>query len=431
MRALSYLATIFCLCLVLSACQANNPLAVPTDTPAPPTVTPLPTPSPTPQAGTIAGFDAFLNQAESRKPDQRQDLANRFVGQLRQTPLTGENEAIFLYRGAAQSVQLLGDMNNWDIDLAPSLTRLDGSDLWYWRAAFESDARLDYQLLIDGRQQILDPLNPDTVPGPQGPNSEMRMPAYETPPELAPSTGQIPSGTLTSHTLESQHLGQTRTFQVYDPPGQIVGQPLPSLYINGGSDYLNLIDTPAMLDRLIAQRQIPPLVAVFIPPINASQDYALNEAYADFMAEELAPYIRERFGVSADPAQTGILGNSLGGLAAVHTAVTRSDVFGLAVAQSARFGQQNETLTRYVSRQQAGRAGFDPPQLYLVVGTYETAVEGQDGPEDILEANRKMADALDQAGFNYMLDERPEGHSWGLWRGSFGRALGYLFGRAS
>ena len=431
MRILYLLVTIFCLCLVLPACQANNPLTLPTDTPAPATSTPQPTASPTPMAGTIAGFDDFLSQAEARRPDQRQDLVNRYVGQLDQVPVAGGDEAVFLYRGAAQVVQVLGDMNNWDINLAPSMTRLEGSDLWIWRSAFESDARLDYQFLVDGRELGLDPLNPNTVPGPRGPNSELRMPAYQTPPELASPVEQVPAGTLTLHTLDSQYLGQTRTFQIYEPPGQIVGQALPSLYINGGSDYLNLIDATAILDRLIAQRQIPPLVAIFITPVNAAQEYSLNDAYADFLASELVPYVREKFGANADPATTGILGNSLGGLAAVHTAVTQSTVFGAAVAQSGRFGQDDEALIRYLSRQRAGGSSFDPLQVYMVVGTYETAVEGNNGTHNILEANREMAEALELAGIDYRLAEWPEGHSWGLWRGSFGQALSHLFKQGS
>lgn len=419
--------TLCFLCLILAACQTGNPLALPTETPLPPTATPQATASPTPLPGSLAGFDDFLAQAEARRPDQRQDLANRYVGQLAQTPITGGDEAIFLFRGAAQVVQILGDMNDWDIDQASAMTRLDGTDLWFWRANFEPDARLDYQLLVDGQPIGLDPLNPDTVPSPGGPKSELRMPAYQTPAELTPSTEQIPSGTVTSHTLDSQHLGQTRTILIYDPPGQIVGQPLPSLYINGGTDYLNLIDTPAILDRLIAQRQIPPLLTVFIAPVNADQEYALNDAYADFVAGELVPFVQDRFGANTDPAATGIMGNGLGGLAAVHAAVNHPDVFGLVAAQSGRFGHDREALIRYVGRQQAGRAGFDPPQVYLVAGAYETAVLAGNEPENIVEANREMAGAFEQAGFDYRLDERPEGHSWGLWRGSLGRALSYLF----
>lgn len=418
---------LLCFCLILSACQTSNPLALPTDTPAPPTATPPPTASPTPMPDTVAGFDDFLAEAEARKSDERQELVNRYIGGLAQAPIAEGEEAIFLYRGSAQSVQLLGDMNNWDAGQAPAMTRLEGSDLWYWRSAFEPAARLDYRFLVDGRDAVLDPLNLHSAPGPSGPNSELRMPAYQVPPELEPFSQPVPAGTMTSHTLDSQILGRTRTFQVYEPPGQIVGQRLPVLFINGGSDYLNMIDAPAILDRLIAQRQIPPLLAVFIMPINAEQEYALNDAYADFLAEELAPTIREMFAANADPAATAIVGNSLGGLAAVHALLAHPDVFGLAAAQSGRFGLLDGALIQSARRQQARPARTDGPQIYLVVGTYETAIQG----ESILQSNRQMAEALRRGGFDVVLDERPEGHSWGLWRGTMGQALSTLFGPGS
>lgn len=417
MRAVRPLLLLFVMCLLLVACQTSNPLALPTDTPAPPTATPPPTASPTPMPNTIAGFDVFLNEAEANRPDQRQELVNRFAGGLARAPIAGDEEAIFLYRGAAQSVQVLGDMNNWERESAPFMTRLEGSDLWFWRNAFEPAARLDYRIVVDNGQAILDPLNPETVPGPTGPNSEFRMPGYEAPPEFDVVGEPVPAGMITSHTLDSTLLGQTRTFQVYEPAGQIVGQRLPVIYFNNGSDYLNLINTPAILDSLIAQRQIPPIVAVFVPPINSVQDYSLNDAYAAFLAEELAPYIQETFSTSEDPAATGIVGNSLGGLAAVHAALAHPEVFGLAAAQSAPFGLDDGAFIR-----RAGRATSVEPRIYLVAGSYETAVAG----ENILESNREMARALEQRGLDIILDERPEGHSWGLWRGSLGHALGSL-----
>ena len=194
---------------------------------------------------------------------------------------------------------------------APPMSRVEGSDLCYWPSAFEPDARLDYRIVVDSREAVLDPLNPNTVPGPQGPNSELRMPGYQQPPELQPPDLPVPSGTVSSHTLESQLLGQTRTFQVYEPPGQIVGQSLPGVIINNGSDYLNLINTPGILDSLIAGRQIPPLLAVFVTPINATEDYSLNDAYAGFLAEIATEVQAAPLTLSGSGFQVGIWDNGL------------------------------------------------------------------------------------------------------------------------
>jgi enterochelin esterase-like enzyme len=62
-----------------------------------------------------------------------------------------------------------------------------------------------------------------------------------------------------------------------------------------------------------------------------------------------------------------------------------------------------------------------------VVGTYETAISGDPSTGDLLAANRRLADVLESAKYEFKYDERPEGHSWGLWKGTLGQALSYLF----
>ena len=275
------------LILWLTACGVGNPLVLPTDTPPPPTFTPAPTATSTPAPDSILGFNEFLAQTESLRPPQRQDLVNRYTAQLAKTPITGDNQAIFLWLGAAESVAVIGDMNGWKATETSMLTRLEGTDLWYLVAEFEPNARLEYQFLVNGEEPNLDPLNPKTIKSLNKPNSVLAMPGYETPTELLPSEMVIPQGMITSHTIDSSYVNQTRTFFVYEPAGQIVGGKLPTIYFNNGTQYLNLIDTPAILDSLIAKRIIPPLIAVFVPPINISQEYMLEDAYVAFLADEL------------------------------------------------------------------------------------------------------------------------------------------------
>ena len=416
------LLTFFWSLLFLSACEGfQNPLAAPTLTAPPPTFTPEPTFTPTPGPDTAEGFNNFLSQAEAESPSDRQGLVNRYLAQVETAPITTGSQAIFIYQGAAHTIHLNGDMNNWILDEAPQLTRLEGTDMWYYAAEFEPTARLDYQYVLNGVNFRLDPLNPNTVRGGFGTNSELAMPDYQTPPELRPTAEEIPAGTLTSHTLNSSHLNQTRTFYVYQPPGQLVGARLPSVYFNDGTDFLNIIDAPAILDRLIAGRHIPPVIAVFVLPVIRDDDYTLNENYANFMALELVPFIQANFDADPAPEKTAVLGPSLGGLAAVHTAVLHPDVFGLAAGQSGAYSVNEGALLRRIAGQGAPGVRF-----YLVVGRYETAVSGSSDEGNLLEANQQLADILEDKGYPHLYEELPQGHSWGLWRSTIGRALEYL-----
>jgi enterochelin esterase family protein len=399
--------------------------------------TPVPIPTET-DAQSVAidpnSIDAFrelLNQAESRKADERQPLIDSYIAHLQSSPITEDNQALFIWRGEAFSVQLVGDMNNWEVEDAPYFKRLEGTDLWYLEIEFEEDARLDYKIAVDTVGVDLDPLNPRTMTGGFGPNSELVMPSYTAGDELLPSDGSIPTGELIPHTLDSTILGQTRTFFVYVPAGQIVGAKTPSIYINDGGDYLNLIDATAILDKLIAERKIPPLVAVFIPPLNRNSEYSLNDDYANFLADELVPFIRRTYDTDPDPSRTGTLGASLGGLTSVYTAMTRSDVFGLAAGQSGAYSVNDDALIRRVQSERLAFGIGGPARrdirIFLVVGLYETAVSGDHQNGNLLAANRRLVDALKDSEHEFVYEERPEGHSWGLWRGTFGQALGYLF----
>jgi enterochelin esterase family protein len=388
-----------------------------------------PTLTPTPAPDSISGFNAFLTQAGNLRPQQRQDLVNRYTAQLDEAPVTEDNQAIFLWLGAADSVAVIGDMNDWYVTEAFKLTRLEGTDLWYLVAEFEPNARLDYQFLVNGQERHLDPLNPKTIRSLIKPNSVLAMPGYETPPELLPSQTAVPQGMITSHTIDSSFLNQTRTFFVYEPAGQIVGSKLPTIFFNNGTQYLNLIDTPTILDSLIARRSIPPLIAVFVPPIDTAQEYMLEDAYVAFLADELVPFVQQTYDVDSDPGKTGIMGSSLGGLAAIYTAYSRPDVFGLAAGQSGTYGVNADKLIQQIKRR-ATMASAQPIRYYMVAGSYETA-GGDEESGNILDSNRRLAEVLDTTSRDFLYEERPEGNSLGLWEGTIGRALAFLFGSPS
>ncbi|MFN2188107.1 MAG: alpha/beta hydrolase [Candidatus Promineifilaceae bacterium] len=376
-------------------------------------------------------FRALLDQAETLRAVERQAEIDRYFAQLPSIPITQDSTALFIYRGDANTVQLLGDMNNWDHESAPFLSRLTGTDLWYLETALEEDARLDYQFIIDGESLVLDPLNPRIVMSGLGPNSELVMPAYEIPSELAPGGGAIAPGTIEEHTLDSEFLNQIRTFFVYEPASKIVGGRLPSVYFNDGGDYLNLIDTAALLDRLITDRAIPPIVAVFIPPIDRESDYLDNELYVRFLAEELVPFVQETYDTDPDSEKTGVFGASLGGTAALQTALSRPDVFGLAAVQSGAYSAHGDAVIEELKKINRARLSgrIDPFDLrvFNVVGTYETAVGGDPVSGNFLMANRRLQHALESSNFDSHYEERPEGHSWGLWEGTLGKALKYLY----
>ncbi|MFK7801396.1 MAG: alpha/beta hydrolase-fold protein [Anaerolineae bacterium] len=416
--------------IVLTGCSLLQPADLPpliaTNTPLPPTATPLPTitPTPIPETYTVEGFQNFISEVEATDRTLRQGLVNKYVVSAPQIPVLTQDHAIFLWQGTPDNVALLGDMTFWNPEKSIPLNRLFNTDLWYHIAPFESDARLDYMYLVDGEIQELDPSNPIQVKSGFGRRSVLSMPNYTVPVEFLPTAADIPAGTLTTETIDSQALVQIRTLFVYkpaQPPTSDNGQ-YPSVYIHDGSDYLNLIDATAILDRLIADGRIPPLVAVFIPPIDRFAEYERNDDYVKFLADEAVPFVRGKYNTSQSPAETGTLGASMGGLISAYAALNRPDTFGLVGSQSGAMSYGSDGVIRQIELMASADIRF-----YLTIGSYETELNGDSNQGNLLAGNDRFVAQLRAKQYEFVYEIRPQGHSWGFWQATLGETLIWLY----
>ncbi len=401
--------------LLLVSCQTALIPVEPTPIPTP-TLTPFPTATPLPEPNSAAGFRYFLQEVENALLIDRPALANRYWSQVDAPIMDGET-VIWFYRGAGTQVELVGDTTGWETPIA--LTRISGTEFYYLEQTVAADARIDYQLIVDGTAR-LDPSNPQRMMSGFGLRSVLTMPAYRQPPVLVEQFDYA-NGTLHEHALESAILGQTRTFFVYQPAGQLIGAQYPSLYVHDGSEALTLIDMPDVLDRLIGRREIPPLVAVFIPPITRQVEYNGNDSYMEFVAREIVPFVQENYAVDRSADQTGVWGASLGGLLAIELGGTYGDVFGRIFAQSPAISMSEKSIAQLVGDFSADQ------KLYLNVGIYETAVLPEQPQGDFLAASREMHDLLSETDIPFSYNEWSQGHSWGLWQDALPAGLQYLF----
>jgi enterochelin esterase-like enzyme len=358
-------------------------------------------------------------------PARKRALVDALVDRARaaETPLLGPGTppelacATFLYRGSARDVTLAGDMNGWDPARNP-LTRVADTDLFFLSLQFPADARLDYKLVSDG-QWLLDPLNPRTMPGGYGPNSQAMMPRYVPPPEIE-RYADLPHGTIETVTWSSQRLKDERRMLVYLPPGYASSAArYPVVYLHDGQAELNYAKLDNVLDYLIDKRTIPPVIAVLVPPVNREAEYATNPAYEEFFVEEVVARTDRAYRTQAAPPSRAIGGISYGGVAALSLALHRPDVFGNCMAQSSG-GLANELTTLRALIREAPRRDV---AFYLDVGTLEEFVDGT----EMLGANRQLRDDLTARGYRLRYQEVPEGHSWGNWRARRDDALAFFW----
>ncbi len=357
----------------------------------------------------FTSFDEFLETVSAGgSPEHHRRIVEGFNSWTAEEdfPLVEGTRVHFLYLGAgARSVSLPGDFNGWDPH-ADRMANVEGTDLWYLTKNFPADARLDYKFYVDGRW-TMDTRNPRTMTGGFGPNSEIRMPAYEPPPEIEFRPG-ISHGTLESHGHENPATGDVRTLQVYLPPGYDGGEEkYPTLYVQDGSDYVSLGQINNVADFLIHEGRIRKVVMVCIPPVDRGREYSVDETYRDYVVRSVVPWVDARFRTIRRPEARGIMGASLGGLISAFIAFTHPETFGHCAGQSTYFGTREDRMIRMF---EAGPR--KEIRWYLDAGTYETG----EGRSDLLGQNRFVRDLLLEQGYPLVYREYPEGHSWGNWK---------------
>ena len=138
------------------------------------------------------------------------------------------------------------------------------------------------------------------------------------------------------------------------------------IFLDGSGYAGNNVRVPVVLDNLIARRDVPPMIAIFIDPgvMPALSDQAQNRyerifeydsltpRFANFLIEELVPEVARTYNLSKDPNDHGIAGLSTGGVGAFVAAWNRPDQF-------RRVDHVDRQLRQFQGRRSA--AGPDPP----------------------------------------------------------------------
>lgn len=287
----------------------------------------------------------------------------------------------------------------------------------HWELSLDLPAEIRIEYLIETErgghmERGHDPANPDTASNPMGSNSVLTGPAYSLPPWVtAPAWAE---GAVTEIRVTSTKFKRRRHF-LYSPPGTRPRTPLPLLVVHDGSDYLRYSQLNHALDVLISEGKLRPLRAVLLDPGIRHAEYIASPDHAAHVVDEVIPHLARRFNVIQP---YGVLGASLGAVAAWHLADTYPDIFTSVFLQSGTFllGGHHEIAHELLDpiRQFAEAAMTRPLNalVYQTCGRYE----------GLLDSNRTVAAAL---GSVYV--ETWAGHDWGAWRDHFEPGLALLF----
>jgi len=302
-----------------------------------------------------------------------------------------------------------------DVALTPDpgdleLARSEGG--WELRLPLPDLDCLEYLFEVDGTLAP-DPGNPDRVDGAFGPHSWLPMPGYEPPAWLAREPAAGHRTRLAAGEID---------VEVWEPAGH-EDAPLPLLLVHDGAE----MDAYGRVVHYAAT--LPPMrVALLSPGQDRDTRYAANPAYAAALVGELIPTLRDARPTAYEPV---LLGQSLGGLAALHAAWLYPDAFSGLVLQSGSF------FTPELDAQESGYPQFD-----RVVGFVASLHESTGAPpsfppaaftcglaEENLANNRLMHTHLAELGVPVTWGEVRQGHTWMCWRDTLDPHVGDLLSK--
>jgi enterochelin esterase family protein len=228
----------------------------------------------------------------------------------------------------------------------------------------------------------------------------------------------------------SIYPGTVRQYGVHLTPGNDPQKPAALMVFQDGHAYVKGdFKAPQVMDRLVEQKKIPPMVLVFVNPgifadeltsepgwnlpkdrkSNRSVEYdTLSAQYVTMLEKEILPLVEKSQMLSKDPQQRAICGISSGGICAFTAAWERPDLFGKVMSHVGSFtnirgGHVYPALIRQASKR--------PLRVFLQDGSND--LDNQYGNWFL--ANQQMAAALKfrQYDFRFVTDDTGHGGKGG------------------
>jgi len=245
---------------------------------------------------------------------------------------------------------------------------------------------------------------------------------YKLGPDSFPQEG-VPRGVVTKHSFTNSAVypGTVRDYWVYVPAQYDASKPAALMVWQDGGSYQSTngaYRTTAVFDNLIARKEMPVTIGVFVNPgmvpatdagkkdrSNRSFEYdSLGDAYARFLIDELLPVVAKQYNITSDPELRAIGGASSGGICAFTVAWERPDSFRKVLSHIGSFTNI--------------RGGHVYPALIRKTEKKPLRVFLQDGSADLDNlhgnwplANQEMAAALKFAGYDYKFEFGTEAHN--------------------
>ncbi len=281
-----------------------------------------------------------------------------------------------------------------------ALTRLGKTQVFAGTVPLPDGTGMRWAYQVDGKR-INRPNNPKQ-------RSADQLEVYTPHPDSL-ERSDVPKGKLTQkETWKSKIFeGTSRDWWVYVPAQYNDHEPACVMIFQDGSGYKEFV--PTVFDNLIARKDIPVTVGIFINPgkfadgkSNRSFEYdTLSDQYARFLLEEILPEVEKTVKLRHDGDSRAIAGASSGGICAWTVAWQRPEEFHKVLSWVGSF-------TNIASGPSGCAGGHNYEALIRKTPKKPIRAFLQDGANDLDNnngnwplANQQMAKSLAFAGYDY------------------------------
>lgn len=376
--------------------------------------------------GDIAGtrLGQFLTRLKDA-PDKTFAI-DQFISSTGPFPMIErEGRVVFVYRGPGEDLAIGGDLSGFGHQ--HPMQRVTNTDLFYYAARLEPDARISYAVIRDFKA-IPDPLNPKRAilrgiddemeldfSGGEMEVSWMAMPKWQPPQHFEP-VDRSRRGRIESHKLHSAALEKQVDVEVYLPAEyQKEADRFPVVYVHGGKLAQGALQIPLTLDNLIG-RTIEPVIAVFI---NHDPPFMGWDGYAEMCAQELPAFIDSRYRTVKSRDARAHVAWGYGGLAATYTALSHA-------ANVGKLGLQSPLIlqTSYIEPVMKN-ANEAPIKIYFDWGKYDTRSPLEFW--NVAECGRQLDEYFRDRGYRPLGGQANDGSGVPSWRNRTDDMLESLF----
>lgn len=231
--------------------------------------------------------------------------------------------------------------------------------------------------------------------------------------------------TINKEQIYSEYLQEERGFRVYLPPGYNELLSYPAIYAQDGQDVFMFGRIATISNELILDHGVPPyiVVGIDVDKKNRTNEYSpigsRNAAYKSFVAEELVPYVEQNYAVRPSGEHRVLLGDSLGGTVSLDLALDYPHLFKNVISLSGAYFKPTEEKLQTIR-------SLNDLNVWMIVGSKETAVKTHLGTFDFVESNRKTKQYLIEKGANVTYAEKEGDHIWGFWQKHLREAIKHV-----